>query len=652
MPSELLPAAHPTDTGALPTSVSVYRLLATIPGAVYRCAFDAPESVLEVSDGVHPLTGRPAADFLEGRVSWPEVVHPEDLAAVERLLAETMATAAPFVAEYRIIHTDGRPRWVHETAVAVRDANGRPRFLDGVVVDITDRHVVEDALRESEARYRTAFVTSPDAIIVVREADGLVMETNDGFTRMLGYRPDEVVGRYSFDVGLWSDAADRDRFLVSMRRDGVCSNFETRFRLKDGSVKTGLISAHFIQRQGERCILSITRDISAREEAEERQRMLERELQQAQKLESLGVLAGGVAHDFNNILMAILGYTELALEDLPAGSPAGADLSSVKDAAHRAADLCRQLLAYAGKASFDVEPVDLGQVVVEMIDLMKSSVSKKARLHVRIDPGLPKIAADPTQLRQVLLNLVVNASEALGSGEGDVTVSVRSVRCDANQIRGFEHGSDLPPGSYARLDVSDTGSGMTPDTRARIFEPFYSTKFSGRGLGLPAVLGIVRAHRGGIEVRTERGCGTSIGVLLPTVDPSDAGSSRASADWRGRGTVLFVDDEESVRTVGSRMLTRLGYQVLTAADGWEGVEVYRRHGHEISLVILDLTMPRLDGVQAFEELRRLNPAVRVILASGYSEKDVASRVPRGSVAGVLQKPYTIERMKALLQQLG
>jgi two-component system, cell cycle sensor histidine kinase and response regulator CckA len=652
MPSELLSAVHAGDAGALPTAVSVYRLLATIPGAVYRCDFDAPGRVLEVSDGVQPLTGRTPGDFLEGRVSWPDVVHPEDLAATERLLAETMATAAPFVAEYRIIHTDGRPRWVHETAIAVRGTDGRPRFLDGVVVDISDRHVAEDALRESEARYRTAFVTSPDAIILVREADGLVMETNDGFTRMLGYRPDEVVGRHSFDVGLWSDAADRDRFLVSMRRDGFCSNFETRFRLKDGSVKTGLISAHFIERQGERCILSITRDISAREEAEERQRMLERQLQQAQKLESLGVLAGGVAHDFNNILMAILGYTELALEDVPAGSQTVADLSSVKEAAHRAADLCRQLLAYAGKASFDVEPVDLGRVVAEMIDLLKSSVSKKARLHVRVDPGLPKIAADPAQLRQVLLNLVVNASEALGNREGDVTVSVRSVQCDEQQIRALDHGTDLPPGSYIRLEVADTGCGMAPDTHARVFEPFYSTKFSGRGLGLPAVLGIVRAHHGGIEVRTERASGTSVGVLLPSLVPDADGPGRTAAEWRGRGTVLFVDDEDSVRTVGCRMLSRLGYQVLTAADGRQAVEVYRRHGSAISLVILDLTMPRLDGVQAFEELRRLNPAVRVILASGYSEKDVASRVPRGSIAGVLQKPYTIERMKALLQELG
>jgi two-component system, cell cycle sensor histidine kinase and response regulator CckA len=651
MPSDLL--SPPLSTSVQPTSVSVYRLLAAIPGAVYRCELANGWRVLEVSEGVRALCGRPPSDFLDGRLSWSELVHAEDRPDVERLLADTLESAAPFVAEYRILHADGRLRWIHDTAVVVNDASGRPGFLDGVAVDVTDRRRVEDDLRESENRYRTAFVTSPDAILVVREADGVVLEVNDGFTRMVGYRSDEVVGRRSCDLGLWSDSDLQERFLAAVRRDDFCSNLEARFRLKDGSVKIGLISAHFIDRHGERCIVSITRDISARHEAEEQRRTFDRQMQQAQKLESLGVLAGGVAHDFNNILMAILGFAELALEALPPGSPAAADIGDVTDAAHRAADLCRQLLAYSGKASFAVEPVDLGRLIEGMLDLLRSSISKKARLHVRVEPGLPSVAADSAQLRQVVMNLVVNASEALGDDEGDLSLSLSLADYSAEQLRALDLGSDLAAGRYVRIEVTDTGCGMTPDTRARMFEPFYTTKFSGRGLGLPAVLGIVRAHRGGLEVGSNPPRGTRFAVLLPTVGGtlSDPGSRSAENEWRGHGTVLFVDDEESLRTIGGRMLVRLGFSVVTARDGREAVDVYREHGSGIALVILDLTMPHLDGVQAFEQLRRLDPNVRVVLASGYSEEDVAGRFPGRSLAGVLQKPYTLDRLKALLRRI-
>ena len=285
----------------------------------------------------------------------------------------------------------------------------------------------------------------------------------------------------------------------------------------------------------------------------------------------------------------------------------------------------------------------------------KTAISKKAILNLNLERGLPPIEADPSQIRQIVMNLIINASEAIGDRSGVITVSVGATRCDAEYLRKTELHDNLAPGLYVHLEVTDTGSGMDAETRSRIFEPFFTTKFTGRGLGLAAVLGIVRAHKGALKVYSEPGKGTTFKVLFPALE--DAGKEARtngllpSADWRGKGTILLVDDEESLIALGARMLEHLGFTVLTAADGLQAVDLYRERGKEIDLVLMDLTMPHMDGAEAFGELRRLNPDVRVVLASGYSHEDVASRFAGKGLAGVLQKPYTLAKLRESLAGL-
>lgn len=403
------------------------------------------------------------------------------------------------------------------------------------------------------------------------------------------------------------------------------------------------------------CGADLRNEVEARRRAEEDRKALERKVQQAQKLESLGVLAGGVAHDFNNLLMVILGNAELALKECSPLSPARESIAGILAAGRRASDLCRQMLAYAGKSSFHLERVDLSELVEEMAHLLSSAVSKKAILNLHTEKRLPPILGDPGQLRQVVMNLIINASEAIGERSGVITVLTGATRCDEEYLRRTELADDLPPGYYMHLEVSDTGCGIDPETRARIFEPFFTTKFTGRGLGLSAVLGIVRAHKGALKVYTEQGKGTTFKVLFPAMrdeegaERSDEGSP--PAEWRGKGTILLVDDEESLRALGARMLEHLGFEVLTAADGREAVRIYREKGNAIDLVLMDLTMPHMDGSEALGEMRRLNPSVRIVMSSGYSREDLAARFSAKGIDGVLQKPYTLAGLRELLSGL-
>ena len=514
----------------------------------------------------------------------------------------------------------------------------------------------EKKLRISEELFRQAFRTSPDSINLNRASDGKYIDINEGFTKIMGYTRDEVIGKSSLELNIWEDPDERKRLVDGLNAAGYVENMEASFVGKDGNVKVGLMSARILDANEETIILSITRDITDRKLAEADHQKLERQIQQTQKLESLGVLAGGIAHDFNNILMAVLGHAELALDEISPMSPARGSILQITTAARRAAELCRQMLAYSGRATFTLEKVNLRELIEEMAHLLKTSISKKAVLNLSLERGLPAIQVDPSQVRQVVLNLIINASEAVGDRSGVITVAAGATRCDADYLRKTELHDSLAPGLYVHLEVTDTGCGMDAETRGRIFEPFFTTKFTGRGLGLAAVLGIVRAHKGAIKVYSEFGKGTTFKVLFPALDMEEKRvqphAPSLSDNWRGKGVILLADDEESLRALGAMMLERLGFTVLTAVDGRDALELYRKRQNEISLVVLDLTMPHMDGAQAFGELRRINPDIRVILASGYSEEDVAARFAGKRLSGVLQKPYSLVKLRELLMKVS
>jgi signal transduction histidine kinase len=373
----------------------------------------------------------------------------------------------------------------------------------------------------------------------------------------------------------------------------------------------------------------------------------------SEKLKSLGVLAGGIAHDFNNLLMGILGNADLALEHLPPEARAGRFARSIKKEAQRAADLCRELLAYSGKGQFVIEPIDLSDVVEDMTELLRLSIAKKAVVAYRLDPALPAVEADVTQIRQIIMNLVINASEALEEGEGEITVATGSRSCDREYLRETYLGEGLPEGTYVYFEVSDTGCGLDEAARARLFEPFFTTKFTGRGLGLSAVLGIVRGHQGTIDIRSEPGRGTRMRVLFPSSDrlaPAGSAEEEPTRGDLGGGTVLVVDDEPSVREIAAEMMRTLGFRVITAADGRSALEEFGQRAEEIELVLLDMTMPRMSGEEAFREIQKLRADARVILSSGYDEQEAVRRMTAAGLTGFLQKPYSLSDLRSAVHQ--
>jgi len=395
--------------------------------------------------------------------------------------------------------------------------------------------------------------------------------------------------------------------------------------------------------------------IIEKQRAEAERLEMERRLLHTQKLESLGVMAGGIAHDFNNLLTAILGHADLALISLSPTAPARHNIEEILKASRRAADLCQQLLAYTGRGKFVIEPIQLDELIEEMVHLLRTFISKKVILNLSLHRNLPRIEGDPSQIRQVLMNLVMNASEAIGDTSGVVTISTGVTFCDRGFLRDTYLDDDLPEGHYVTLDVSDTGCGMDRETRERIFEPFFSTKFTGRGLGMSAVLGILRSHRGAVNVYSERGKGTDFRMFFPgstmVQEPVSLKQRPRGEEWLGKGKVLLVDDEQTVLDIAGRMLEMLGFSVETAVDGLDALVVFNRKRDEIKCVLLDLTMPRMSGEEAFRELRSLAPGLPVVLSSGYSEMEVASRFSGASVSGFIQKPYRFSELRDTLRKV-
>jgi signal transduction histidine kinase/ActR/RegA family two-component response regulator len=406
----------------------------------------------------------------------------------------------------------------------------------------------------------------------------------------------------------------------------------------------------------------VARDVTERKtaeqnalRAEEERRKLELSVLQAQKLESLGVLAGGIAHDFNNLLTGILANADLSLRELSPNSPARGFLEDVVLASRRAADLCHQMLAYSGKGRFVIQPISLNELVSEMGQLLSVSTSKKATLTHTLAPDLPSVMADATQIRQVVMNLITNASEALGDGEGTMALRTGALSCDRDYFAdAIGDSKQHVPGRYVFLEVSDTGAGMDAETLGRIFDPFFSTKFAGRGLGLATVLGIVRGHKGALKVFSEPGKGTTFRVLLPAHGaPAESAEAAAVAarDVSGHGLVLVADDEAAVLRAARRILEGAGFRVVTAGDGQEALELYQRYGREVRLVVLDMTMPHLDGEACFLALRELDPAAKIVLTSGYSEQEVLAHFVGKGLAGFVQKPYNADQLLGKIRDI-
>ena len=528
--------------------------------------------------------------------------------------------------------------------------------LAGAAGLVMNRLKARRDLEAEEARFRQLFEQAPDAHLLLRE--GRFLDANAAAVRLFGRSRDHLLGAAPWELSPeFQPSGERSREAALMHAEraiqGLSQRFEWYHQGSDGHEFPCEVSLTMMSREDGPIVQAIVRDISAQKRAEADRTALERQLFQAQKMESLGVLAGGIAHDFNNLLMGVLGHAGLALEQLNPLHPARRNLESIQKAGQRAADLTRQMLAYSGRGQFVVRNLDLTAQVEEMVHLLEVSLPKTVVLKLDLRRGLPSISADAAQVQQVIMNLVINAAEAIGEASGLITLATGAQHLDAAMVRVMLVGQDVAPGTYVYLEVSDTGCGMDPETMSRIFEPFFTTKFTGRGLGLSAIMGIVRGHKGALKVYSEIGRGTTFKVLFPAQGPAaDALCAREGEPaWEGSGLILVVDDDETVRSVARQALELKGFEVMEAEDGLVALEQVRRRGRDISLVLLDMTMPHMGGEAAFREMRQLRPDIRVVLSSGYNEQEAMSRFQGKGLKGFIQKPYGPKDLLAKIQSV-
>jgi PAS domain S-box-containing protein len=511
-------------------------------------------------------------------------------------------------------------------------------IADQVAVAVEQARLYQ-TLRDSEEKYRALFDQANDAVFL-ETLDGRILEVNERACQLLGYSRQELLRLSVADI-VPPEIRDKLPQVIQEEVTRGSIRLEAENLRRDGSRVPVEVSTALLEIGGQGLVLALAHDITDRRRAEE-------QLRQAQKMEAVGTLAGGIAHDFNNILTGILGHASLVQQDLPPESPLYGDLGRIIHAAGRAADLTRQLLTFARRSpQVEMQPLDLNALVREVADLLGHTIDKSIAVELYLAPGLRAVCGDAGQLHQTILNLGLNARDAMPQG-GRLTIETANVDISAEQASAA---ADMAAGEYVLLSVTDTGTGMQPAVQERIFEPFFTTKDQGRGLGLAIVYGILRGHGGTVRVQSEPGKGATFQVYLPAYrGPAASAPTGELSVPGGRETVLVVDDEEAVRGVLQGILERAGYTVLPAESGVQAVNLYRDHGAEIDLVVLDVTMPHMGGWETCMRLRELSPQVKVLLSSGYSEDSKAAEILAQGAQGFLQKPYVVEEVLRKVRQ--
>jgi PAS domain S-box-containing protein len=504
------------------------------------------------------------------------------------------------------------------------------------------------ALKESESNLRMMIDLFPDAAITMRLDTQTFVAVSAGFTAYTGLRQDEVLDKRPLDFKLWVDLGERSRYIQTILRDGSVNNFEAQFYIRNGEIATALVQGRVFTVDGAPHLLTVLRDITEWKQTQVDRERMQEQLQHAQRLDSLGSLAGGVAHDFNNMLSGIMGFAEMLLED-EQDPTRQRYLQSILKAASRSSELTRKLLAFGRKGRNLVEPTDLRALLKESLAILRPTMSPNQEVAVDM-ADCPSIDADPTQIHQVILNLCINALEAM-PGQGVLSLSSRSRFIEEPWAAELM----LPVGHYVELQVADSGMGMTEEVKQRIFEPFFTTKnrdgISGTGLGLSTVYGIVHAHGGAIEVDSEPGQGTRFRVLFPAGRLASSKEVRPAGRPKGQGRILVVEDEDLLRDVATSALESLGYSVLTAKHGAEGTDCFRRHHEALFAVLLDLKMPVMGGKEAFQEMHRIDSEVPILICTGFGENEEVQELRSLGAIGMLSKPYRIAELAETLGAL-
>ncbi|MFH0822397.1 MAG: PAS domain S-box protein, partial [Pseudomonadota bacterium] len=612
----------------------------------FRAVFDSRHAVMLIID---PETGKiedasPGACAFYGcdretmrvkKVSEINILSPEQI--YERMQSAKSEQHRYFDFQHRLAHGEIRDVEVCTGPIAV----GGRSLLFSIVNDVTDRKRAEAALSRSEAKYRALFDESKDGVYSVLR-DGEITDANPSLLETFGFTREEIIGKDIHE--LYVDPRDRRKFQEEIEKKGFVKDYEVAFRRMDGTPIPCMLTSS-VQYGDDGLIIGyrgIMRDLTIR-------KRLQAQLIQAQKMEAVGTLAGGVAHDFNNILQVALGYSDFVLSDEDFPERYRSDVRKINEAAKRGSGLVQSLLTFSRRTEVKSHPLDLNRRIRDMREMLERTIPKMIEIRLSLAEDLAAINADPTQTDQVLMNLAVNARDAMPE-KGILTIQTENVTLD--EVYAESH-LDAKPGRYVLLTVTDTGTGMPPEVLEHIFEPFYTTKCVGRGtgLGLAMVHGIVQRHGGRIECRSEPGRGTSFRIYFPAVASSEDLKNRPGpSPWKGGSeTVLLVDDEESIREIGSRILKRAGYGVIVAADGRRALQVFLEKRNEISLVILDLMMPEMGGRQCLEQLLALEPSLKVVIASGAFMEGIGNEGRPVGAKGFINKPYDLRQFLGVVR---
>jgi PAS domain S-box-containing protein len=609
------------------------------------CLIGTDLRYLRINERLATMNNLPAHEHL-GRTLWE--IMPDLAPFVVPLLDRILESGQP-VLDWQFRTKPNGPQGQRDFLASyypVKTATGKTLGIAAVVQEITELKRVERALRESEQRFRALIENSADGFVLL-DPRGAVLYSGP---RILGYENQELKGRTVLEIMHPDDRARVPDILNHlMERPGRVVTSECRLYAKDGSWRwIEAVAKNLLNDSVIAGIVVNYRDVTDRKRMEE-------QLRQTQKLESIGVLAGGVAHDFNNLLTGMLGNATLALDTLSPAHPGRPRIEEVISAAESAAHLTRQLLAYSGRGRFIIQPVNLSELTRNITALVRTSIPRHVELRFDLAADLPAVQGDPGQLQQLIMNLVINGAESVPDDRNGSVLLVTRVRSvDQDYISNTFASPEIQAGTFVALEVRDTGCGMDEQTQSKIFDPFFTTKFSGRGLGLSAVLGIVRGHKGAIKVYSVPGEGTTLQVLLPATARVVSETPPVNPHLRGTGTILVADDEPVVRRAARSALERQGFTVIEAANGQEAVDLFREMATRISLVLLDLTMPLAGGELALPALCTLRPDVKIVLSSGFNQAEAVQRFAPSRLAGFLQKPYTAtqlaETIKAVLER--
>jgi PAS domain S-box-containing protein len=623
-------------------------VVATVPGVVFEAWVrpDTGNTTDFVSEYVGPMTGYNVSEWLSMPGFWLSIVHPDDKERVAREANLHLAKGGNGALEFRWIRKDEQIIWVRAHTIVICDKEGTPVGVRGVVIDVTEHRRAENALSESEERYRDLVENAHD-IIFSHDLHGNYSSVNRAAEQITGYTREECLTLNITDT-IAPEHLNRAREMMAKQLAGEkVSAYEVDLLAKDGKRIAVEVNTKLILQDGVPVgVQGIARDVTKRKQLEE-------QLRQSQKMEAIGQLAGGVAHDFNNLLTAINGYSSLALQRVEDGHLVKPYLEEVKKAGDRAANLTRQLLAFGRKQILQPVALNLNAVVTDMNKMLRRLIGEDIELTAKLDPDLGKVMADPGQIEQVLVNLIVNARDAMPQG-GNLTIETTNVEIDSGYVSGQ---LGVQAGSYVKLAVSDTGVGMDEETRNRIFEPFFTTKEKGKGtgLGLSTVYGIVKQSGGNIWVYSGAGKGTTFKVYLPRAKSIARVNKEKVEEATPRGgseTVLLVEDEEVVRGLARRILEQAGYSVVEASKADEAIRFCEEHGNEVDLLLTDVVMPEMSGKELADRLKTQRPDLKMLFMSGYTDDAIVHHGVLDSSVEFIQKPFSpadlIEKVRDVL----